>query len=110
MSSNSVVGDSGGSESESVNPEVIFTAKDAKVKGKLTRSQVVILADVEASELSMSSPRRRNILLETASQRVEYSRALDAHSTEKYVDAVKSRLIAEDRKQLVMTRNDEGTI
>lgn len=106
---NNITGDSGG-ESESVNPDVIYNDKNAKVKGKLTKVQTIVLADVEASELAMSNPRGKNILIEMGRQRVEYSRALDAHSTEKYVDAVKSRLIAEDRKQLVMTRNDEGTI
>ncbi len=109
MSVLNITGDTGG-ESESVNPDVIYSQKNAKVKGNLTKVQTVILADVEASERAMSCPRKTNILLEMSTQRVEFSRALHAHSTEKYVDAVKSRLIAEDRKQLVMTRNDDGTI
>lgn len=109
MSLSGVVGDSGGDSSETVNPEVIYTQKDAKIKGKLSKVQVTLYADIEALERSMARP-RRNVIIETARQRVEYSRAEGGYSTEKYVDGVKSRLIAEDRKQLVMTRNDESTI
>lgn len=109
MAVTDVTGDSNG-ESEVVNPQVIYSGTNAKVKGKLSKVQVTMYADVEALELSMANPRRRSAIIETARQRVEYSRAEGAYSTEKYVDGVKSRLIAEDRKQLVMTRNDEGTI